>query len=320
MNEHTASTQDDLIAVTGATGFIGSHLLSRLTSENRHTRALVRQKRNRKSSLPSSTEIVEGTLGDRRAIRDLLKGADTCIHVAGATTSVHSSGFHEANVIGTYNVTACASAAGVKHLIYLSSQAARAPWLSDYAASKATSEAALTAFAGDMKITVIRPPAVIGAGDPMLQPMFNLIQSGWLPAPSEPKGRTRSFAVISVHDLVSQIIDSLDGAGLGERVIEPCSVASTNWAEIAATTSGVLDRKVRVIRMKPLLMKAFGACADGVTKLTRRPLPLSLSKVRELLAVDWTYDHQVRDAMTLEEIFLPCIGKHLSEQSILSGE
>ncbi len=312
MTDLTKSTVRGSIAVTGGTGFIGSHLLTRLDARRQPTRALIRSKRNRTVRVPESTEIVSGSLQDRDAIQSLLNGAHTCIHLAGATTSVDANGFHKANVIGTHNMAASAAAAGVEHFICVSSQAARAPWISSYAASKAMSEAALQPFAAQMRITIIRPPAVIGPGDPMLAPMFDLIRAGWLPAPSEPKGNTRSFAVISVQDLVSQIIETIDATDADEALLEPCSVASTNWTQIAAASSEVLDREVRIIRAWPGLMKALGACADGISTVTRRPLSLSLNKVRELLAVDWTYDQPVRNAMSLKEVFVACLGEERS--------
>lgn len=298
-----------VIAVTGATGFIGSHLLSRLNTEQIPTRALIRQKRNRTLDVPSSTEIVSGSLQDHAAMVRLLTGAQTCVHLAGATTAVNLSGYHAANVIGTYNMAACAAAAGVEHFVYVSSQAARAPSLSNYAASKALGEDALDGFKAKMKITIIRPPAVIGAGDPMLQPLLNLIRMGWLPAPSEPKGETRSVAIISAGDLVSHIIDALRSDAAEPQCLEPCSVASTNWVAIASAASHVLERQVRIVRLPQTLMKVAAICADAVSMLTRRSYSLSLGKVRELLAVDWTYDHPVRDAMTLQEVFEACLNE-----------
>ena len=307
MTRPESGTDKSVVAVTGATGFIGTHLLERLDSDGIPSRALVRRKRNRVIDLPETTEIVSGSLGDRDNLKDFFHGAHTCIHLAGATTSLNGSGFHSANVIGTYNVAACAAAAGVKHFICVSSQAARAPHISDYAASKAMGEASLEPFKQDMQVTIIRPPAVIGAGDPMLQPMFDLIRTGWLPVPAEPKGATRSFAVISVTDLVSEIVRSLQNPATGHDFNEPCSVASTNWTEVAVTTSEALSRKVRLVRIPTFVLKSVALCADGIATLTRRTFPLSRSKLREMLAVDWTYDHPIRDAMSLKEVFVECL-------------
>ncbi|MEM1390040.1 MAG: NAD-dependent epimerase/dehydratase family protein [Pseudomonadota bacterium] len=297
----------DPIAITGATGFIGSHLLSCLHDLDQPSRVLIRDKRNRGLNVPGSTEIISGSLTDHDSVLNLLKGTQACIHLAGATTSIDISGFHRANVVGTDTMAACAMACGVKHFIYISSQAARAPFISNYAASKALGEAVLSRFRSKMKITIIRPPAVIGPGDPMLQPMLDLIRRGWLPAPAEPKGKTRQFALISVRDLVSEIVRRLNDPQKTDSVVEPCSIPVATWDQIGSTTSAVLDRKVTVMRVWPGLMKGIGLCADTLARLTRRPLPISYNKVREMLAVDWTYDRAVQDAMTLHEMFAVCL-------------
>jgi len=250
---------------------------------------------------------VEGSLQDQDAISALLSGAQTCIHAAGATKSIDSSGFHAANAVGTYNLAACAAACGVSHFIYLSSQAARAPHVSDYAASKAISESALQSFQSEMKITIIRPPAVIGPGDPMLQPMFDLIKRGWLPAPSDPKAGARKFAVISVRDLVDQIIAAVQSPEDAAAMIEPCSITSTDWRAVADAASTVMGRNVRLVRISPALMEALGYAADGLSHLVRRLMPISHGKVREMLAADWTYDRAPQDAMKLQEIMRDCL-------------
>ena len=310
----------DVIAVTGATGFIGQHLLSRLNELGRKNRALVRSKAGRATDFPDTTQIIPGGLNDPAALQQLLKGTKICLHLAGATKSVSADGFHTANVIGTFNIAAMAAKAGVEHFICVSSQAARAPEISDYAASKAAGEAALDPFRSQMKVTIIRPPAVIGPGDPMLKPMLDLIRSGWLPAPSEPRSGARSFAVISVRDLVERIVQSVVGEENGEGLIEPSSVPATTWQSVGAAAGSALNRRVRVVHIWSSILRLVGYLADGVATLVRRPMPISHGKVREMLAADWTYEDQVQDAMNLEEILRACFLDQQSYGRILSGE
>ncbi|MEO1323992.1 MAG: NAD-dependent epimerase/dehydratase family protein [Pseudomonadota bacterium] len=295
------------ISITGATGFIGIHLVSRLNALNWPIRLLVRPRSNRTVKAANSTAIVEGSLGDRDAVMALLRNTQTCIHAAGATKSITENGFYTANVIGTYDIAACAVKAGVKHFVYVSSQAARAPQLSNYASSKSISEAALRSFESEMKISIIRPPAVIGSGDPMLNPMFDLIKHGWLPAPSAPKTGGRSFAVISVSDLIDELVSTIQAGAEAPRLIEPCSLVSTNWTQVADAASNVVGREVRLLQIAPAMLKSLGLLADGMSHLLRRPMPISLGKVREMLAADWTYDRASQDAMTLEEILRDCL-------------
>ena len=310
----------DVIAVTGATGFIGQHLMVRLNQLGRKSRALVRSKAGRSTDFNEATQIIPGGLNDPGALQQLLNGAKICVHLAGATKSVSTAGFHSANVIGTFNVAACAAKAGVEHFICVSSQAARAPEISDYAASKASAEAALDPYKSQMRVTVIRPPAVIGPGDPMLKPMLDLIRGGWLPAPSEPRSGARSFAVISVNDLVERILQSVTSGETEPGVIEPCSVPATTWQSVGAAAGVALNRRVRVLSIWSGILRSAGFLADGLATLVRRPMPISHGKVRELLAADWTYDDPVQDAMNLEEILRACFLEQGSNGRILSGE
>lgn len=297
------------VAVTGASGFIGAHLIQNLSESGLASRALVRTKRGRQLDLPASTTLVPGSLSDVDALDALLRGAKVCVHLAGATKSISPSGFHRANANGTYGLASKAAANGVEHFIHVSSQAARAPALSDYAASKAASESVLAPFKRDMKITIIRPPAVIGPGDPMLQPMFDLIKSGWLPAPQDPRSGKRRFAVISVRDLVAQIADAVHHPDTADELIEPCSLSATTWAEIASAAGDVQNKTVRALRVWPAVLIGLGAAADAVAKIVRRPMPVSYGKIREMLAADWTYDSAVQNAMTLEEILGTCLSE-----------
>jgi nucleoside-diphosphate-sugar epimerase len=261
---------------------------------------------NRVLNVPSSTRVVAGSLSDRSALRDVLSDANTCLHLAGATKAVNASGFHKANAIGTFELASQAAAAGVQHFIYVSSQAARSPFLSDYAASKAAGEVVLAPFRDRMKITIVRPPAVIGPGDPMLQPMFDLIRLGWLPAPAEPQKAPRQFAIISVEDLVKELVSMAIAIEPAGGLVEPCSIRATSWQRVTEAVSQVQKRRIRRLPISPGLLRALGGLSDGLTKLTRRPMPISYGKVQELCAADWTYETALQNAMSLEEIFAAC--------------
>ena len=122
-----------LVAVTGATGFVGSHLLAALARHGWTLRLLVR----RWSPLPSlagiAAEIVWGDLADEPALRQLVAGVDAVIHAAGLIKARRVGDFQTVNRDGTARLAAVA--AGLPFLL-LSSLAAREPQLSPYAASK----------------------------------------------------------------------------------------------------------------------------------------------------------------------------------------
>lgn len=141
----------------------------------------------------------------------------------------------------------------------------------------------------------------------MLQPLFDIMRFGWLPVPAELRSGPRRFAVISVSDLVEVIVDQVtSGTRSGQR-IEPSSIASISWADVAGAAGVVRSKPLRLLRFWPGLLVGLGWASSAVATMTRRALPLSSGKARELLVSDWTYDTAVQGAMTLEETIAACL-------------
>lgn len=108
--------------VTGATGFIGSHLVERLVSDGGNVRVLVRQPRRKPYMPPPGVEVSAGDLTDRESLRRALDGVKRVYH-AGALVSDWGRGkeFFSANVDGTRNLMEECLAANVTRFVYLSS-------------------------------------------------------------------------------------------------------------------------------------------------------------------------------------------------------
>ncbi len=278
----------ELVAITGATGFVGAAVLRSLNCSGVQTRCLRRPRKLRTDPGHALNAWVDGDLQNIQAIEDLVDGATTIIHIAGATTAPTRSDFLEINMIGAFTLAALSRQAGVKRFVLISSQTARAPDISAYAASKRGGEAAVHLFDKDMQVTIIRPPAVIGPGDPMLAPVFKWMQRGWLPAPAETAGTTREFAAIAVDDLVRVITKVATRSGSEPRLIEPCSITSANWVMVADAASEITQRRIRLLRIPTFAMRSVGRIADLLQGVFRIALPITSGKVRELLTLDWS--------------------------------
>jgi Nucleoside-diphosphate-sugar epimerases len=128
-----------LVAVTGASGFIGRRLLMHLAAAGHRTRALLRSTPGDLD--PAPTEVITGDLADAEALTRLTRGADVVIHLAGRIKARRRADYFAVNRDGTAAlVRALAGAEGEPHLLLISSLAAREPRLSDYAASKQAAE------------------------------------------------------------------------------------------------------------------------------------------------------------------------------------
>ena len=161
-----------IIAITGASGFIGQRLARRLLTDGHSVRALTR---THSPSLPGGIEQIRGDLSDVQSLRRLLGGVDALMHLAGAVRGRTADDFDVPNVRGTENlVRACRETSPGTPVLFFSSLAAREPGLSHYSASKRRAEDALAAGA-DGPWLALRPPAVYGPGDKEMLPVFRFM-------------------------------------------------------------------------------------------------------------------------------------------------
>ncbi len=108
--------------VTGATGFIGGHLVMRLCSMGLKVRALVRNPDKASSLAELGIELISGDLCDAESVGKAIEGATRVFHCAGLVSDWGTrQEFHAANVVGTRNVARAAADAGVRSMVHLSS-------------------------------------------------------------------------------------------------------------------------------------------------------------------------------------------------------
>ena len=183
------------LAITGGTGFVGSHLVDAALAAGHQVQALTRREQPPRDEL----EWVAGDLASRDALERLVDGADAIIHVAGAINAPNAAAFHQGNVTGTLAMLAAATAGGVRRFVHVSSLAAREPKLSLYGGSKARAEELIHNSGLDWAI--VRPPAVYGPGDKETLELFRMAKLGLMLMP--PKGRV---SVIHAEDLARLLL------------------------------------------------------------------------------------------------------------------
>ncbi len=194
-----------LVAVTGATGFIGSELCRELLRHHYRVRALVRP-RSAQKPLPAGVESVLSELDDDAGLDRLLDGAGAVIHCAGAVRGATRAAFMRTNAAPVDAMVRAAERSGTRRFILISSLAASQAGLSPYAESKRAGEAALLARSTNLECLVLRPPAVYGPGDREMLPLFRLMRRGFAPELTRAGAR---FSLIYIADLVHAIISGL---------------------------------------------------------------------------------------------------------------
>ena len=263
-----------VLAITGATGFVGSAVLEAALADGDQVRALTR----RAQPALDGVTWVAGDLADTTALAALVAGADAVIHVAGLTNTPDPALFDAANVTGTANVIGAITAAGVRRLVFVSSLAARMPALSAYGASKARAETLVEASGLDW--TTVRPPAVYGPRDIDMLDLFRAAKWGMVPLP--PGGAT---SIIHADDLARLLVGLADPTaslleGTASRrmtfkqIYEPDDGREGGWShkELAQAIGQAVGRRAVFAPHLPRGVLAAAAAADRLLRGDRAKL------------------------------------------------
>lgn len=279
-----------VIAVTGATGFIGQAICEQLIAGNYSIRVLVRNPRKASSHTFSDAEIIHGDLACPNGLQRLVSGADAVIHCAGSVRGATQAQFDRVNVEGTRNLLRAIKAGTTsQRLLFISSLAAREPQLSFYAASKHCAEQALKTEGGGIAWTVLRPPAVYGPGDRELLPVFRLMARGLALTPGLPDAR---FSMLYVDDLGSAVVAWLDGDCVTGEIftIEDGRAKGYDWHDVGEIVGQLCKRKVRVVRAPSWLLDVPAWVNGRIGTFFGTTPMLTPEKLRELRHPDWLCD------------------------------
>lgn len=280
------------LAITGATGFVGAHLLDAARAANHPVRALTRGPRPPREGVT----WIEGALDRLKSLATLAEGADTVVHIAGLINAPNRAAFEAVNAGGTANMIDAARAAGVKRFIHISSLAAREPELSDYGWSKAKSEKIVAASGLDW--TILRPPAVYGPGDRETFELFRMARRGFVALP--PGGR---FSILHVDDLARLILALIDAPATVGETYEPDDGIENGWEHrhFARTLGRLMGKRPATLAMP----KAVMAGAAQVDRLVRRgKAKLTPDRVRYFCHPDWVVTAGARPP---EAVWTPAI-------------
>jgi nucleoside-diphosphate-sugar epimerase len=204
--------------VTGATGFIGAHLVESLLGGGNEVRVLVRDPARLAENLRSRAEVLRGDLGDPSTLRAAVRGTERIFHLAGATHALRPAEYLRANTLGTRNLAAAVlrEKPPIDRFLYASSLAAAGPGqsprpiqeddpphpLTPYGESKLRSERMLAGIADRIPLTVVRPPIVYGPGDRAGLEFFKYARRRIFPTAAP---RDKYYSAIHVFDLVRGI-------------------------------------------------------------------------------------------------------------------
>ena len=285
------SSMSRMIALTGATGFIGGTIARRLEAAGWQIRALVRPNSLATSHSRTAAEWVIGDLEDLDSIRSLVRNVYGVIHCAGAVRGASQAHFNRVNVDGVARlVQAAIEQHRVPRFLLVSSLAAREPEISPYAASKRLGEKALAAQAGNMKWTILRPPAVYGPGDKELLPLFRLIGCGIAPIMGSDSAR---FSLLYVEDLAEAVLSWLDSSK-NERDVFELHDGHHNgyaWNDVIDAVARLNGKSVFRLKVPTTALQFLAGLNVLSARLFDYAPMLTPGKVHEITHPNWVCDN-----------------------------
>lgn len=226
------------IAITGGTGFIGSHLAERLTAEGVEVVLLARH-------VPDKPGFVATDLSDSAVMRDALAGCDAVAHCAGINRELGQQTYRRVHIDGTRNVIEAAIEVGVKKIVLMSFLRARPHCGSSYHESKWAAEELIRN--SGLSYTVVRASMVYGRGDHMLDHLSHALYT--FPLFAMVGFREKGIRPLAIDDLVDVLKAAVVENRLTNQTVAVTGAEELYLSEAVRRVSRVIGKRVPMIRV-----------------------------------------------------------------------
>ncbi len=284
--------------VTGATGFIGSHLVEELLRRGYSVTCLVRKASNLRWLDGLDIRLAYGDCAVKESLLNVVADFDYIFHLAGLTKATNEKDFFSVNAIGTENIaqSVISRNPNIKRFVYLSSLAATGPSyngtpvsetvepnpVSAYGKSKLEGERIVLKYKDIVPVTIVRPSAVYGPRDKDMYTLFRMLKKGiflcW--------GKCY-YSLLYVDDLVRGIIISAESkiAEGGIYYLSDGKIYSNE--EIAEAISSAVGAKPIRLRIPRFVMPLVAGIGQ---KLSKKSSIISKDRIRDFQHSYWVCD------------------------------
>lgn len=294
--------------VTGASGFIGSHLVERLVKEGFEVRAFVREndhvKRKDAFDLLASldVEIFRGDLLDKESLLESVKEIDVVFHLAAIARpmAIPDEDYFEINEKGTDNLFESCMAEGIKKIVMMSSVSAVGPSLDGMAVNEETNckpvdvygwsklaqeKVAFNYVQRGLNVVLLRPPMVFGPRDFEMLRLFKIIDKRIFPIRSDNK----CFEFLYVENLVEACLLALEKGVKGE-VYHVSNGEHYSINQLIESISKVENRNVLPFFLPGIAFRYLGHLVEVVAKLFNFHPPFKHNTVEWMTEPYWYSD------------------------------
>ncbi len=291
------------VLITGATGFIGSHLTEQLYKKGYDIRVFCRSTSNLKYINHLPIEYVYGDFMDLNSLEAAVKDVDYIYHVAGVVAAKNRKEFFDGNQVSTRNMLSAVIKhnINIKKFIHVSSLAAigpaldskhpvdsntKPPPITTYGESKLAAEVEVLNVMNLIPCTIVRPPAVYGERDIGVLSFFQTMKkSGFAPIIGFGK---KLISLVHQDDLVRGIILAGESHNTNGKSYFISSNKFYTWEEIGEVTAKVLGRKrARYIHAPHAVVYVAAAISDFIGRFQKKPPIFDFEKGKDITQPFW---------------------------------
>jgi nucleoside-diphosphate-sugar epimerase len=289
------------VLVTGASGFLGSHIAEQLVEAGNEVRLLLRNTSSR-AFLNFPHEVALGDVTEAKTLGAAVAGCDAVVHAAGLIKARNEDEFAAVNELGTANLVTAIQVVNpdVKRFVYISSLAAHGPGppdgspraldappepVSAYGRTKLVGELILRESFLAGRTVAFRMPVIYGPRDPALLPFFRSVR--WRIAPLLAGGKNR-ISIVYVEDAASAVVLGVTSQrDIGGKSYCPEDGNVYTWRELLTAIEEAVGRKALMLPTPRLAYQGAALVSAGFGWVTRRAVVFTPDKVREMSQQAW---------------------------------
>jgi dihydroflavonol-4-reductase len=292
-----------IAVVTGANGFVGSHLVDLLLKKDLIVRCITRKTSDMRWLKDKPIEIFDGGLFDKENLRMAFKDASFIYHVAGVVKAKTSEGYFNGNVEATRTMleVVLESPATIEKFLIVGSQTVTGPSYDDnpvneeteckplttYARSKKKQEEVALSYSDKLPITICRAPAVYGERDTEVFIYFQTFNKGLTTLIGFDK---KILSLIHVADLAEGLYLAATSDKSAGEIYFISSEKYYTWDEIGNVTAKALGKKALRIRIPHFIVFTIAAFAQFFAMFSKKPATLNIEKAKDLTQHAWICD------------------------------
>lgn len=273
------SMRGHVLLVTGAAGFVGTHVCRELTRRGARVRGLVRspaKAAERLASLP--VELHVGDIRDEQVLRRAMQGCDMVVHLVAIAIERRGQTYEAINALGTQRVLGAMRAVGVRRLVHMSQNHAASNSPYRFLRSKGLAEDAVRASA--LEWTVLRPSVIFGPEDEFVNVLGRLVRLSPLVYPLPGGGRAR-FQPVHVDDVARTVATALERSDTMDRSYALGGPAQLSLRQMTERILVAMEAKRLLVPLPTAVLRPLIAIAQRVL-----PSPPVTTGLLDLLAID----------------------------------